>query len=59
MNHQITTCISSNNNLDYLKLAIKSVRQNAYYKNMPVIIHAENCNDGTAKQNIKNQLVCY
>ena len=45
--NKITTCISTNNNLDYLKIAIKSVRQNAYYKNMPIIIHAENCNDGT------------
>ena len=44
---KITTCISSNNNLEYLKLAIKSVRQNAYYKDMPIITHAENCNDGT------------
>ena len=47
MKHKITTCISSNNNLEYLKLAIKSVRQNAYYKDMPIIIHAENCTDGT------------
>ena len=47
MKHKITTCISSNNNLEYLKLAIKSIRQNAYYNNMPVIIHAENCSDGT------------
>ena len=45
--HKITTCISSNNNLEYLKLAIKSVRQNAYYKDQPIIIHAENCTDGT------------
>jgi GT2 family glycosyltransferase len=45
--HKITTCISSNNNLEYLKLAIKSIRQNAYYKNMPIIIYAENCTDGT------------
>ena len=45
--HKITTCISSNNNLEYLKLAIKSVRQNAYYKDQPIIVHAENCNDGT------------
>ena len=43
----ITTTISTNNNLDYLKLAIKSVRQNAYHKDMPIIVHAENCNDGT------------
>ena len=44
---KITTTISCNNNLDYLKLAIQSVRQNCYYKDMPLIIHAENCNDGT------------
>ena len=44
---RITTTISTNNNLDYLKLAIKSVRQNAYYKDQPIIVHAENCNDGT------------
>ena len=45
--HKITTCISSNNNLNYLKLAVKSIRQNAYYKNMPIIVYAENCTDGT------------
>ena len=45
--HKITTCISTNNNLDYLKLAIQSVRQNAYYKDQPIIIYAENCTDGT------------
>jgi GT2 family glycosyltransferase len=45
--HKITTCISSFNNLPYLKLAVKSVRQNAYYKDMPINIHAENCTDGT------------
>ena len=45
--HKITTTISTNNNLEYLKLAVKSIRQNAYYKDMPIIIHAENCNDGT------------
>ena len=47
MKHKITTCISSNNNLEYLKLAVKSVRQNAYYKDMPIVIYAENCTDGT------------
>ena len=49
MSHKITTCISSNNNLEYLKLAVQSVRQNAYYKDMPIIIHTENCTDGTDK----------
>ena len=29
---KITTTISTHNNVDYLKLAVKSVRQNAYYK---------------------------
>ena len=47
MQNKITTTISCNNNLDYLKLAIKSVRKNCHYKDMPFIIHAENCDDGT------------
>jgi len=45
--HKITTCISTNNNLEYLKLAVQSVRQNAYYNDMPIIVYAENCVDGT------------
>ena len=45
--HKITTCISSNNNLEYLKLAVKSIRQNAYFYDMPIIVYAENCTDGT------------
>jgi GT2 family glycosyltransferase len=45
----ITHCISTYNNLNYLKLAIKSVRENSYYKDAPFIIHAENCTDGTNK----------
>ena len=44
---KITTCISTNNNLEYLKLAVKSVRQNAFYKDQPIVIYAENCSDGT------------
>jgi GT2 family glycosyltransferase len=43
----ITFCISTFNNLPYLKIAISSVRQNSYYKDSPFIIHAENCSDGT------------
>jgi GT2 family glycosyltransferase len=53
--HNITTCISTNNNLEYLKLAIKSIRQNAYYKDQPIIIHAENCSDGTDEWLTKNK----
>jgi len=45
--HKITTCISTNNNLEYLKLAVQSVRQNAHFYDMPIIVYAENCNDGT------------
>ena len=43
----ITFCISTYNNLPYLKLAIQSVRKNSFYKDAPFIIHAENCTDGT------------
>lgn len=43
----ITFCISTYNNFDYLKLAVKSVRENSYFKNAPFVIHAENCDDGT------------
>lgn len=43
----ITFCISTHNNLPYLKIAVDSVRKNSYYKDAPFIIHAENCYDGT------------
>lgn len=55
MEHLITTCISTNNNLEYLKLAIQSVRENAYYKDQPIVVHAENCNDGTDKWLVDNK----
>ena len=45
----ITHCISTYNNLPYLKLAVESVRKNSYYKEAPFIIHAENCTDGTTE----------
>ena len=54
--NKIPHCISSFNNLNYLKLAVKSVRENSYYKDSPLIIHAENCQDGTdewLKENYK------
>lgn len=47
MESPVTTCISTNNNLNYLKLAVHSVRKNAYYNNQPILIYAENCDDGT------------
>jgi len=43
----ITFCISTYNNLNYLKLAIESVRKHSYFKDAPFIIHAENCTDRT------------
>jgi GT2 family glycosyltransferase len=47
MNHILTFCIGTYNNLPYLKIAIESVRRNSFYKDAPFIIHAENCTDGT------------
>ena len=43
----LSFCISTYNNLDYLKIAVDSVRKNSFYKDAPFIIHAENCSDGT------------
>jgi GT2 family glycosyltransferase len=43
----LTHCISTYNNLPYLRLAVESVRKNSYFKDAPFIIHAENCTDGT------------
>ena len=47
METKLTWCISTHNNYDYLKLAVESIRRNAFYKDSPIIIHAENCTDGT------------
>jgi GT2 family glycosyltransferase len=46
-NNPLTFCISTFNNLEYLKIAIYSVRKNSYFKDAPFIVHAENCTDGT------------
>ena len=43
----ITFCLSTFNTLNYLKLAVQSVRENSYYQDAPFVIHAENCTDGT------------
>lgn len=43
----ITFCLSTFNTINYLKLAIRSVRENSYYKDAPFVIHSENCTDGT------------
>jgi len=49
-----TFCIGTYNNLNYLKIAVESVRKNSYYKDAPFIIHAENCDDGTDEWLIEN-----
>lgn len=61
MNSPLTFCISTYNNLNYLKLAVESVRKNSYFKNSPLIIHAENCTDGTNEwlQNNKYNIEYY
>ena len=41
----VTHCISTYNNLDYLKLALESIKKNAHFKK--VIVYAENCTDDT------------
>ena len=51
----ITFCISTYNNLEYLKIAVESVRKNSYFNQAPFIIHAENCTDGTNEWLLENQ----
>lgn len=50
----ITFCISTHNNLNYLKIAVESVRKNSYYTDAPFVIHAENCTDGTDEWLVDN-----
>lgn len=51
----ITFTLSTFNTLNYLKLAVKSVRSNSFYKDAPFIIHAENCTDGTNEWLLENK----
>lgn len=51
----LTFCISTYNNLNYLKLAVQSVRESSYYKDAPFIVHAENCTDGTDEWLVENK----
>jgi len=51
----LSFCISTYNNLEYLKLAIQSVRKNSYFKDAPFIVHTENCTDGTNEWLIENK----
>lgn len=52
----VTFCISTYRNLNYLKLAVESVRKHSYYKDAPFIIHSdESNNDGTNEWLIENK----
>jgi GT2 family glycosyltransferase len=52
----ITHCISTYRNLNYLKLAIESVREYSYYKDAPFIIHSDEYNDdGTNEWLLENK----
>lgn len=55
MNSPITFCISCCNNLNYLKLAIHSVRTYSHFKEAPLVIFAENCADGTPGWMVQNK----
>ncbi len=41
-NHLYTWIINSYKSLPYLRLAVESIRNNAYYKNQPIIVYTEN-----------------
>lgn len=41
-NKLYTWVINSYKSLPYLKLAVESIRENAYYKNQPIIVYTEN-----------------
>jgi GT2 family glycosyltransferase len=47
MENPMTFCIGTSNNIEYLKLAVHSIRTYSHFKDAPFIIFAENCDDGT------------
>lgn len=56
MESLLTFCIGCCNNLNYLKLAVHSVRKYSHFNEAPFWIFAENCNDGTDEWLYSNQL---
>jgi len=44
---KVSYCISTHNNLNYLKLCIDSIYKNTYYKEYEILVYAEGCDDGT------------
>lgn len=43
----LAVCISTHNNLNYLKLCVESVRKNFTFNDCEINVYAENCTDGT------------
>jgi GT2 family glycosyltransferase len=55
-NSPLSFCIGCCNNIQYLKLAIRSIRTYSYWKKAPLIIFAENCDkDDTYQWLLENQ----
>jgi len=53
MTSPITFCISCCNNLNYLKLAVHSVRKYSHFKDSPFIVFAENCDEDETDEWLK------
>jgi len=52
---KISILLTNRNTLDFLKLAVKSIRKNAYYKNSELIIMDDNSSDGSKEWLAKNR----
>lgn len=53
--NKLTQVISTYNSIEFLKLAIDSVRKNSYYPNAPFIVFADGCTDGTNEWLLENK----
>ena len=53
---QFSILIPTFNNLNYLKLAIKSIKENSKYKH-EIILHVNDGSDGTLEYAKKEQLI--
>ena len=53
---QFSILIPTFNNLDYLKLAIKSIKENSKYKH-EIILHINDGSDGTLEYAKKEKLI--
>lgn len=50
----ITNCIGTYNSIEYLKICIKSIRKNEFFKS-PLIVFADGCTDGTNEWLLENK----